>query len=158
LKRCVKSIMGNTIMSFRRLQERLRDEGWFVEWKMPCCQSCAWAEIPDTHQVGPFEGQEIDLSKVLFNHEQDCEDWDNEETCSACEGDGYYDDDDCGYCDGVGSFTKYLESDEADGSLFCFDGTRKGVNQLKKILPIIEECGCSWYWDKSGKSRIEISW
>jgi hypothetical protein len=32
-------------MSFAKMQEALRAEGWFVEWNMPCCQSCAWAEV-----------------------------------------------------------------------------------------------------------------
>jgi len=32
-----------------------------------------------------------------------------EEACSACEGDGYYDDAECGYCNGAGS----VNSEEA---------------------------------------------
>ena len=32
-------------MSFKTLQKNLRAEGWFVEWNMPCCQSCAWADV-----------------------------------------------------------------------------------------------------------------
>jgi len=41
-------------MSFAKLQTRLREDGWFVEWNMPCCQSCAWGDVPDVHQVGPL--------------------------------------------------------------------------------------------------------
>ena len=106
-------------MDFAKMQEALRAEGWFVEWNMPCCQSCAWAEVPDKHLVGPFKGQEIDPEKVLFNHSQDCEiDEGNEIECSSCEGDGMvessdYDDTEpdedgneqyveCDYCAGEG--------------------------------------------------------
>jgi len=56
-------------MSFESLKTRLREEGWFVEWNMPCCQSCAWAELPYEFD----DGTEIDFDKVLFNHSQDCE-------------------------------------------------------------------------------------
>ena len=54
---------------FRRLQQRLREEGWYVGWNLPCCSSCAWAELPYEFE----DGTDIDLSKVLFNHSQDCE-------------------------------------------------------------------------------------
>jgi len=154
-------------MSFSKLQQRLREEGWFVEWKMPCCQTCAWAEIPSTHQVGPFEGQEIDLSKVLFNHDQDC--LSEEEECIHCHGDGYimecHDSDgedteeQCMNCDGMGFHESHYENaSEAPGSLFCFDGSKEGTKNLVDILPLIEESGCDWGWDKSGGTRIEISW
>jgi hypothetical protein len=43
-------------------------------------------------------------------------------------------------------------------SLFCFDGQKEGVKNLKAILPIIKECGCDYYWDETGDSRISISW
>jgi len=144
-------------MSFSKLQERLTEEGWFVGWKLPCCQTCAWWDVPD----------EADSSKVLFNHEQDCEK--EEEECHSCGGDGYimecHDSDgeeteeDCMDCDGAGYHTSYYETgDEADGSFFCFDGSKEGVKNLKAILPIIEETGCSWHWDQTGKTRIEITW
>ena len=82
-------------MSFARMQETLRAEGWFVEWNMPCCQSCAWGDVPDVHQVGPFKGQDVDLSKVLFNHSQDCEVADrSEEECEYCDGTGFTEDGD----------------------------------------------------------------
>lgn len=151
-------------MSFARLQERLREEGWFVQWKMPCCQTCAWAELPFEHPEGPFEGKEIDFSKVLFNHEQDCEADDEYDVCGECMGEGEIDDGDesiyCEACDGSGEIyePRYLEAHEASGSMFCFDGNKKGTQNLVDILPLIEESGCSWHWDKSGTTRIEISW
>ena len=155
---------------FRKLQDRLRIEGWYVGWNLPCCQSCAWAELPYEFE----DGTEIDFAKVLFNHSQDCEIDHDYEDCDACEGDGFYDDAECGYCDGEG-FKKILEDidfepdnsvpgftcappEHQSYSMFCFSGDRKGVANLKKILPIIEECGCSWSWDKKKTSRIEISW
>ena len=155
---------------FRNLQERLRKEGWYVGWNLPCCQSCAWGELPYEFE----DGTEIDFDKVLFNHSQDCEIDHDYEDCDACDGDGVLDDDDCGLCDGEG-FRKIVEDvdfepdasvygfvcsppEHQSYSMFCFSGDRKGVANLKKILPIIEECGCSWSWNKKKDQRIEISW
>ena len=180
-------------MSFSKMQEALRAEGWFVEWNMPCCQSCAWAEIPLNHEVGPFKGDPIDLEKVLFNHSQDCE-LDNEgEDCSSCEGDGMIDnpdyDDlepdedgndqyiDCDYCGGEGilygsfdtnelgfepdtsvdGFSCYPPTHQSD-STFCFDGDEKGVQNLKDVIPLIEQSGCKVDWNGRGDSRPTISW
>jgi hypothetical protein len=163
------------------MQEALRAEGWFVEWNMPCCQSCAWSEV-----------EHDDLSKVLFNHSQDCEiDDDFEEECSSCLGDGMIDNPDydsdepdedgneqyveCDYCAGEGYLRGSYEVDYepdvsvhgfacmppeiAGSSLFCFDGSDEGVANFKEIIPIIEECGVTIdSFDESGKSRIELSW
>ena len=168
-------------MSFSKLQERLTEEGWFVGWNLPCCQTCAWAEV-----------EHDDLSKVLFNHSQDCEVYMDGEECSTCYGDGMienpdYDTEqlaeehcdyldefiDCPECDGRGEVQEGFDASEYDTSVsgficntpeqqsssyFCFDGDKEGVKNLKAILPIIEETGCSWHWDQTGKSRIEISW
>lgn len=167
---------------FRKLQERLREEGWYVGWGLMCCQSCAWAEVPYEHEEGPFEGQEVDFSKVLFNHEQDCQM--EEEECDACGGDGYvmecHDSDgeeteeECSVCDGEG-YCYYNEDgvapdeddycifphyspEEQNSSSFCFDGQKEGVKNLKEILPIIEECGCDIHWSGKGDQRPTISW
>ena len=168
-------------MTFKVLQERLSEEGWFVGWNLPCCQSCAWAEV-----------EHDDLSRVLFNHSQDCEVYIDGEECPMCDGDGMienpdydtdqlaeeHDDDldefiDCPECDGIGELQEGLDTSEYDTSVsgfvcntpeqqsssyFCFDGTKKGVENLKAILPIIEECGCDYHWDETGNTRIEISW
>ena len=155
---------------FRKLQERLREEGWYVGWNLPCCQSCAWAELPDEFE----DGTEIDFSKVLFNHSQDCEVYVEGDECETCEGEGLDENDnDCPICFGKGEVVEGFDPSDYDNSVhgficnspeqqdystFCFDGEKKGVKNLKAILPIIEECGCSWYWDKTGKQRIEISW
>ena len=168
-------------MSFARMQETLRAEGWFVEWNMPCCQSCAWGDVPDVHQVGPFKGQDVDLSKVLFNHSQDCEVPDtSEEECEYCDGTGFDDEDDvhCRHCEGEGYVSPFFNDFEdldfepdtsvsgfvcmppeiAGDSTFCFDGTNEGVANFKAIIPLIEESGCKVNWNGSGNTRPDISW
>ena len=183
---------------FRKMQERLREEGWYVGWNLPCCQSCAWGSLPDYHDAvydengylaHPETGKkisypdykevytEIDLSKVLFNHSQDCELYIEGEECEACEGEGYdYDEDqDCSVCRGQGEIPdEWPDPAELDTSVsgftcmtpeaqnssyFCFDGSKEGVANFKEIIPIIEECGVTVdSFDESGKSRIELSW
>lgn len=151
---------------FRKLQERLTKEGWFVGWNLPCCQSCAWCEVP----------YEADLDKVLFNHSQDCEVYIEGDECPDCYGEGYYDEDEeheCTTCLGNGVVNDSLDislydtsvsgficesPEQQSSSHFCFSGDKKGVENLKAILPIIEECGCTIRWDGSGKTRPEISW
>lgn len=156
---------------FRKMQERLTEEGWFVAWNMPCCQTCAWGEL------SWLENPPEDMSKVLFNHSQDCEVQGGEEECPECDGEGYDMDNDeeaCSYCNGTG-YADFgdVDPDEFDtsiagfvcsypeqqsSSLFCFDGSPEGVENLKAIIPIIEECGCKVFWNETGGSRIDISW
>jgi len=161
-------------MSFYRLQERLREEGWFVQWGMPCCQTCAWGDIPFEHEEGPFKGESVDLDKVLMNHEQDCEVYMEEDECDYCEGEGYDadTDEDCAECGGEGYIrreedigegkwfhTMYcMTPDKQDSSYFMFANSKEGIENLNAILPIIEESGCSYHWNGSGDSRIEVSW
>jgi len=155
---------------FRKMQERLTEEGWFVAWNLPCCQTCAWGEL------SWLENPPEDMSKVLFNHSQDCEVEGGEEECGNCDGEGYDldNDEDCSYCNGTG----YADFDDVDpdeydtsvagfvcnypeqqdSSLFCFDGSPEGVENLKSVIPIIEECGCKVFWNETGGSRIDISW
>jgi len=165
-------------MSFSKMQEALRAEGWFVEWNMPCCQSCAWGEVP-------FDA---DHTKALFNHSQDCEIDSEGEDCSSCDGDGMidnpdYDPDDgdaeqyidCDYCGGggilYGSFDDLdyepdvsvsgfacMPPEVAGSSMFCFDGSAEGVANFKAVLPIIEASGCKVNWNGSGDTRPDISW
>lgn len=155
---------------FRRLQKRLTEEGWFVGWNLPCCQSCAWSDVPFEFE----DGREVDLNKVLFNHSQDCEVYIEGEECPECEGAGCDEEgEDCLTCYGKGEIEEGFDPSEYDTSvggficmtpeqqtrsLFCFAGDEKGVENLKSILPIIEECGCGYYWSGNGDQRIEISW
>ena len=160
-------------MSFDRMQEALRAEGWFVEWNMPCCQSCAWSEV-----------EHDDTSKVLFNHSQDCEiDGATEEECTSCEGDGFVEleDDgeayteDCDYCGGEGVLRGSYDNldyepdvrvngfacmppEIAGGSTFCFDGSDEGVAKFKAIIPLIKASGCNVDWNGRGDTRPEINW
>jgi len=161
---------------FRKLQQRLREEGWYVGWNLPCCQSCAWADLPYEFE----DGTEVDFAKVLFNHSQDCEVDLDVDDCPACDGEGCHESEDgewfdCERCDGEGYLIESYDGDHADldetvsgftcltpeaqhYSTFCFDGSKEGVKNLKEILPIIEECGCEWTWNQKGDQRIDISW
>lgn len=159
-----------TVNGFRKLQQRLREEGWYIGWNHYCCQNCAWDDVPDEFE----DGTEIDLNKVLFNHSQDCE-FDIQKECykcKECNGDGFIDCESCENCEERG-YT--LPEDQMEGllilggficyppeiqrqSLFCFCGDDEGVENLKQILPIIEESGCQYSWDGTGQRRIEISW
>ena len=137
---------------FRQLQERLTNEGWYVAWARPCCQTCAWESLPGEHEQGPFMGQDVDFDRVLFNHEQDCEmecEWDDEK------GERILPE---GVTEADFDTLPHYSPEQQTDSVFCFSGTPEGVENLKKILPIIEECGCSWSWNEKGNQRISISW
>ena len=131
---------------FRKLQERLTQEGWYVGWGLPCCQQCAWGAIPDAHKEGEYMDEEIDLEKVLFNHEQDCEndDW----------MDGLSDD----QLDEYEGPMVLFSPEEQNNSVFCFNSSKEGVKNLEAILPIIKECGCVIQWNGKGSQRPTISW
>jgi hypothetical protein len=108
--------------------------------------------LPFEHEEGPFKDQDVDFNKVLFNHEQDCQidcDW-NDDTNEVIIPEGITSED-------YDTFPHY-SPEEQKSSLFCFSGSEQGVKNLIEILPLIEESGCEWYWDKTGESRIEISW
>ena len=195
---------------FQKMQRRLKEEGWYVGWNEPCCQSCAWGGLPDYLDAKydddgylirehPETGErmsysemdevyrEVNLSKVLFNHSQDCEVYLEGEECTECLGEceienpDFDEDDedseeyiDCPECFGMGEIEEGFDASEYDTSVsgfvcqspeqqnssyFCFDGSKEGVENFKAIMPIIEECGVTIdSFDESGKSRIELSW
>jgi len=175
---------------FRKMQERLREEGWYVGWNLPCCQSCAWSSLPDYFDAqydddgyliredadgNRIEYEDIDLSKVLFNHSQDCEYYIEGEECPDCHGEGYdEEDEECMTCFGKGEIEEGFDPSEYDTSVdgficnspeqqtdsyFCFDGSKEGVENFKAIMPIIEECGVRIdSFDEDGKTRISLSW
>jgi len=131
---------------FRKLQERLTEEGWYVGWAELCCQTCAWETLPycfdaqydedgylilEDKDGNIIEYNDLDYSKVLFNHEQDCQKDDYAATFSP---------------------------EEQDNSTFCFDGSEEGIANLTAIIPIIEECGCTIHWNGEGNTRPTISW
>jgi len=158
------------VNGFRKLQERLTEEGWFVGWNLPCCQSCAWGDVPFDFE----DGTEVDLNKVLFNHSQDCEVYFDGEECPECGSDRRDEEgEDCLTCYGKGVIAEGFDPSEYDTSVggficmspeqqttstFCFAGDKEGVKNLKAILPIIEECGCKIHWNGKGDTRPEISW
>lgn len=136
---------------FRRLQQRLQQEGWYVGWALPCCQSCAWGSLPFEHEDGPFKGQDVDFNKVLFNHEQDCQiecDWDDNDEIILSENISAEDYD---------TFP-HNSPEEQTSSMFCFAGDPEGVKNLTAVLPLIEESGCTYSWSGTGDQRIEIAW
>jgi len=177
------------------LFDRLREEGWYCGWGHACCQSCAWMDVPDYFDAqydkdgyliredkdgNPIEYKDVDLTKVLFNHEQDCQIdlYEEGEECEHCCGEGWDDEteDDCEHCKGMGyvlsdelaeeldiknrkySAYPYYTHYEQTNSTFCFNGDKEGVKNLKEILPIIEECGVEWHWNQKGDSRIDLDW
>jgi hypothetical protein len=171
-------------MSFYKMQEQLRAQGWTVEFNYWCCQSCAWADIQNRFENGEIESTD----KVLFCHEQDVEqeaqydtcwscggDCEVEEECSSCNGYGHYDSDgdfeDCHACEGVGHV--YLTCDECGGTGYSktSDVRRIGpdditgchfafgdAEELKKVVPLIMECGVRINWNESQSTRPELSW
>jgi len=138
--------------NFYKLKQRLQEQGWYVAWAHPCCQTCAWQEVPYEHPDGPNEGNKLDWNKLLFNHEQDCNmecEYDDEKDEYILP-DGMTKDD---YC----TFPTH-KPEQTTGSLFCFNGDEQGVKNLIEVLPIIEESGCTWSWNKTGNARIYIGW
>lgn len=78
---------------------------------------------------------------------------------SCCQTCAWYDvPDDADFSKVLFNHAQDIERGFEDGSMFCFDGNDEGVKNLKEILPIIEECGCTYSWDGTGDSRIEINW
>ena len=119
-----------------KLFDRLREEGWYCGWAHTCCQSCAWMDVPDYFDAkydkdgyliredkdgNEIEYEEVDLSKVLFNHEQDCcideEDWEGDE-------DDYYD---------------MLENYDGDGTMPTFTPDQITNSTFKKVMTSIGE-------------------
>ena len=150
---------------FRRLQKRLREEGWYVGWAELCCSTCAWECLPDYFDAQydkdgyliredidgkTIEYEDLDYSKVLFNHEQDCEDETWYDELSEEEQDEYE-------YEGEGTMDTY-SPEVQDSSSFCFNGSALGIKNFKAILPIIEECGCTVSWNGKGDTRMDISW
>ena len=139
-------------MSFQQMKTALQEQGWYVAWAHPCCQTCAWQEVPYEHPDGPYQGQEINPNKVLFNHEQDCS-MDckyDEEADEYILPEGMTRDD---YC----TFPTH-KPEETTGSHFCFNGDEEGVSQLINAIPIIESTGCIVEWNKKGNTRVYIGW
>jgi len=59
---------------FYRLQERLREEGWYVEWSQESQGADAWEFMPAVHQEGPLQGLQVEEAKSLIALQPDLED------------------------------------------------------------------------------------
>jgi len=139
-------------MTFQRMKTALQEQGWYVAWAHPCCQTCAWQEIPYEHPDGPYQGKELDWDKLLFNHEQDCNmecEYD-EEANEYILPEGMTRDD---YC----TFPTY-KPEQTTGSLFCFNGEGPALQNLIDAIPIIESSGCKVHWNQHPNARIYIEW
>lgn len=90
--------------------QELREQGWFCEMNLPCCDMCAWSFLPD----------DVDKNKVFFNTEKELEFFGD--TCSVCQGDGYILDEnscvDCDACAGNGCEVTILKPDEVTSTIF----------------------------------------
>lgn len=139
-------------MSFQKLKDVLQEQGWYVAWAHPCCQTCAWQEVPYEHPDGPNIGKRIDSDKLLFNHEQDCSldcDYD-EEKDEYILPEGMTRDD---YC-----VIPTHKPEQTSGSLFCFNSSEQGLKNLVDAIPLIESAGCKVYWNQKANTRIRIDW
>lgn len=135
---------------FYKMKHLLQEQGWYVGWAHPCCQTCAWQEIPFEHPDGPREGEQIDFNKLLFNHEQDCD--------MECE----YDEEKNEYILPEGmthddySVIPAYKPEQTTGSLFCFNGD--SIQLLIEAISLIESTGCKVHWNHKPDSRIYIEW
>lgn len=139
-------------MSFQKLKDVLQEQGWYVAWAHPCCQTCAWQEVPFEHPDGPNIGKQIDFDKLLFNHEQDCSidcKYD-EEKDEYILPEGMTKDD---YC-----VIPTYKPEHTSGSLFCFNGSEQGLKNLVDAIPLIESADCKVYWNGKANTRIRIDW
>ena len=155
---------------FYRLQTRLRAEGWYFECTDATAGGHAWEDMPMNHQEGPFKGMAIDLSKCLISFlqdpfdeleypedmsEEECEEMYEEVAERLSQGD----------MDGVAELTgqdwvKRLEDPSPEnlgGNEFMFSSDGEGLSNLKEILHLIEECGCSYELCDTD-SVIDIRW
>lgn len=139
-------------MSFQKMKAALQEHGWYVAWAHPCCQTCAWHEVPFHHPDGPNKGKELDFDKLLFNHEQDCSldcEYDEEEDEYILP-EGMTRDD---YC----TFPTY-KPEQTSGSYFCFNGEGAALQNMIDAIPIIESTGCKVNWNLQPDTRIYIEW
>ena len=137
---------------YYRMKAALQEQGWYVAWAHPCCQTCAWQEVPYEHPDGPNQGQELDFNKLLFNHEQDCQldcEYDSEKEEYILPA-GMTRDDFC-------TFPTH-KPEETTGSMFCFNGDDEGLEQLINAIAVIESAGCYVRWNKTGGQRVFIGW
>jgi len=159
---------------FYKLQEKLHEMRWFCGWAVGPDQREGWTDIGELQMDDPT----IEDSKILFNHEQCIEVEDpiysgnfSDEIIDKWESflsfEVNYDYQDSKVDEFLKEFglenpwrgrewgsVPYYNPDEVPGSTFYFGDAQ----ELEKILPVIEECGCTWKWDKTQETAIEIFW
>lgn len=139
---------------FYRLQKRLRDEGWYVEWTDAVLLSHAWVDRPAYHNEGPFEGIEIDDTKCFVCCVGDLDDLLTppeglllDEEIAQWYEDAYeklQNDDMEGLAEMVGQSVVdklFNPSPEVWGGNF-FMLHPQGIENLQAVLPLFEACGC----------------
>ena len=163
----------NTIAKcgFYRLQKRLREAGWYVEWTYALQGGHAWEDMPMRHQEGPHKGLDIDMTKCLISFtgdpfdrleypddmsDEEHEEWHEKIDGRLSEGD----------MDGVAELTGHdwvnrlqdASPESWGGNEFMFNGCDEGLANLIEILPLIEECGCSYKNYNPASGDIDIRW
>jgi hypothetical protein len=119
---------------FYRLQERLRQDGWYIEWTDATQAGHAWEDMPYTHQEGPYKGEEIDRDKCLISYLSD--DLMSEIAARNC-----FD----------------VSPESVGGNRFMFDPDRDARKNIDAILHIFQECGCRISYSRRS-DEVLIEW
>ena len=129
------------------LFSKLEKEGWYCGWGEGPNNEMAWRNIESKSKTR----NNIDLDKVFFNHDEDIN---VEDKYSKMSDDERW--------DLLMAGQEYkLEAHKIGTeyfSKFSYSFTDIGVNNLKSILPIIEECGIQYTWNFDGRCRILLDW
>jgi hypothetical protein len=104
---------------FYRLQQRLREEGWYIEWTEATQAGHAWEDMDVFHQAGPYKGHEVDFDKCLISYIGD----DLMREIAARK-------------------ISSVSPESFGGNWFMFDPDGCAVENIKAITSIFEECGC----------------
>ena len=137
---------------FYLLQERLREEGWYVEWAAASQGGHFWEDMPFSHQVGPFAGMEIDADKCLFSLEpeipfpedmeyEDQEIWIEEYEEAKEKGDSSSIK---RLCTSVGAPQNFGSPESVKNETFFCSPTETGGENLEAAAQIFKECGCKY--------------
>ena len=134
---------------FLKIKERLETDGWWIGFADDMPNEVFEDPYPKGH---PHAGKDVDFCKILW--------WDAEEVLiDPCVPDGLTEEEEKAWEE---SFEKepiqYHPIEAVMTCWFSFNGDDKSVENLKAILPIIEEYECSWRWNESADQKINISW
>ena len=151
---------------FYELQRRLRDLGWYVEWEYASQESHIWEDMPEDHEAGPFVGQEIDKSKVLFSFTGDSDAYKVPEGMSSDDVFDWHqivlsylsDEDAVGlekYLEEYGHPELPLPNPEGWGGNEFLCPWEEMIDEL--IIPIADQCGCRVIRSQMG-DRCWIEW